>query len=475
MSLSDIPSTRLTPPPAAATGGTNLPPGMERNLLFFAWRKFRPKDPILLFEHLARTYGDIAHYRVGPARFLFLNHPEYFQDVLIRQPEKFIKERTQQRAKMLLGNGMITAEGAAHRHQRQVAQPAFHRQRIGSYAETMVRLTAERCAQWHDGATLDLSQEMMHLTLEIAAATLFGAPLGPRTVRLAAAINEIMGMYNLIVPLPAAEVLVHLPLPRLRRFKPARRALDEVVYELIDARRQSGEHRDDLLGMMLDAAENTGEEFDRDALRDQVLTIFLAGYETVANALTWTWYLLSQNLEAEAKLHAEVDAVLAGRRPAFDHVPRLPYTEMVFAESLRLYPPAWAMGRLAVEDFSIGSYRLPKGTTVLMSQYILHRDARFFPDPLRFLPERFSPEAKAAMPRFTYLPFGAGTRRCIGEAMAWMEGVLLLATVAQRWKLRLVPGHLVRPQPLITLRPRYGMRMTATLRQEPSLKHRRAV
>jgi cytochrome P450 len=207
------------------------------------------------------------------------------------------------------------------------------------------------------------------------------------------------------------------------------------------------------------AASPANEGASRQSLRDQVITIFLAGYETVANALSWTWYLLSQNPGCEAKVHHEVDCVLGGRLPAAADVARLSYTENVMAESLRLYPPAWAMGRYARQDFSLGDYFLPARTTVLISQFVTHRDARYFPDPLRFDPDRFTAEGKAQRTKFTYFPFGAGARQCIGESFAWMEGVLILATLARKWKLRLVPGHRVEPQPLITLRPKYGMMM----------------
>jgi cytochrome P450 len=203
-------------------------------------------------------------------------------------------------------------------------------------------------------------------------------------------------------------------------------------------------------------------------LRDQVITIFLAGYETVANALSWAWYLLSQNPECERRFHQEIDRELQGRLPTYDDVPRLRYVEMVLAESMRLYPPAWAMGRYARSDFQLGDFFLPAKTTVLMSQFITHRDARFFPDPLRFDPERFAPDSRSRRTKLTYFPFGAGARQCIGESFAWMEGVLLLATLAQKWKLRLVPGHRVEPEPLITLRPKYGMRMQLELRAEAS-------
>jgi cytochrome P450 len=220
--------------------------------------------------------------------------------------------------------------------------------------------------------------------------------------------------------------------------------------------------------MMLAASADGGATSEQ-ALRDQVITIFLAGYETVANALIWTWYLLAQNPECERCLHDEVDAVLQGRLPTVEDVPRLRYTEMVMAESMRLYPPAWAMGRYARDDFRLGDYFLPAKTTVLISQFITHRDPRYFPDPLRFDPNRFTPEAKSRRMKFTYFPFGAGVRQCIGESFAWMEGALLLATLAQKWKLNLVPGHCVEAQPLITLRSKYGMRMQIEQRvQDPN-------
>jgi cytochrome P450 len=227
---------------------------------------------------------------------------------------------------------------------------------------------------------------------------------------------------------------------------------------MIDAHLKSGRDQGSLLDMMI-AASPANDAEARRSLRDQVITIFLAGYETVANALSWTWYLLSQNPRCEKKFHEEVDSVLKGKSPSVEDVPRLRYTENVMAESLRLFPPAWAMGRYALHDFSLGEFFLPARTTVLISQFITHRDPRYFPDPLRFDPERFSVEGKAGRPKFTYFPFGAGPRQCIGESFAWMEGMLILAALAQKWKLKLVPGHRVEPQPLITLRPKYGMQM----------------
>ncbi|HKF03363.1 MAG TPA: cytochrome P450 [Candidatus Sulfotelmatobacter sp.] len=443
---------------AEGTRPYRFPHGLERNLLWFAWRKFRPANPITLFQLLADKYGDIAHYKIGWNHIVFLNHPDYIREVLVVQNDTFIKERTVQRSKMLLGEGMITAEGADHRMQRQVAQPAFHRQRIPEYAGTMVREAMRTRDSWKVGEQRDIAIDMMHLTLKIVAQTLFATDLCDEVHELAGAINRIMGLYNFLVMLPAAEWLVHVRPPGLAAFVRARKRIDAVVYRMIEAHRREHRDRGSLLDMMLAASPDRSESSER-SLRDQVITIFLAGYETVANALSWTWYLLSQNPDCESRMRVEIDRELQGRTPAYEDIPRLRYVEMVLAESMRLYPPAWAMGRYARNDFQLGDYFLPAKTTVLISQFVVHRDPRFFPNPLRFDPERFTAEAKARRTKFTYFPFGAGFRQCIGESFAWMEGVLVLATLAQRWKLRLVPEHRVEPEPLITLRPKFGMRM----------------
>lgn len=441
-----------------------FPPGFERNLLWFAWRKFRPANPIFLFQHLAATYGDIAHYKIGWNHIVFLNHPDYIREILVVQNDNFTKERTVRRSKMLLGEGMITAEGAEHRRQRQVAQPAFHRQRVPEYANTIVQEALRTREVFRAGEQRDIALDMMHLTLNIVAQTLFAAELHDEVHELADAINRIMRLYNFLVMLPAAELLVHVRPPGLAAFVRARKRIDAVVYRMIEAHRKERTAAGSLLDMMLAASPDRSQSAEK-SLRDQVITIFLAGYETVANALSWTWYLLSQNAECEGRFYAEIDRELQGRTPAYDDIPRLRYIEMVLAESMRLYPPAWAMGRYAQTDFRLGDYLLPAKTTVLMSQFITHRDGRFFPDPLRFDPERFTVEAKVKRQKFTYFPFGAGFRQCIGESFAWMEGILVLATLGQRWKFRLVPNHPVEPEPLITLRPKFGMRMRVEARR----------
>jgi cytochrome P450 len=449
--------------------GYRLPSGLKHDLVWYALRgRFGPKDPIALFEFLGREFGEIAYYTAAGREIVFVNSPEYARELLVVQNDNFVKERTMQRSKLVLGEGMITAEGTAHKEQRRVAQPAFHRQRIGVYAEEIVRRAQWMRDTWRDGQTLDVSQQMMELTLATIARTLFSTELGERVHAINDAVNRIMGMYHYLVLLPAAERLAHWPIPptpKLRKFKRSREALDGAVLAMIREHRQSGD-TGDLLSMML--AERPGGAADDDRLRDEVITILLAGYETVANALTWTWYLLSQNPGVEARFHAEIDAVLGGRAATMEDLPRLRYTEMVLAESMRLYPPAWAQGRQALRDFELGPYRFRARTTVLLSQWMMHRNPMYFPDPERFDPERHTPEGKSQRPPFAYVPFGAGPRKCIGEAFAWMEATLVLATFAQQVRLRLSPGHRVEKQALITLRPRYGMKMVVQRRDLPA-------
>jgi cytochrome P450 len=436
--------------------GYRYPPGLKLNLpLYLSRRFFKPGNPILLFEHLVATYGPVSHYKIGPSHIIFINDPGLISEVLINQPQNFIKERTQRRMKILLGEGLITSDGEVHRRQRRIAAPAFHRQRIQNYGAIMVGRAAAMREEWQPGQRIDIAAEMMRLTLQVVARTLFNTDVTKDVQAINDEVNVIMGLYNFLVALPRAEAMLHLPIPGLMRFRKARRRLDAVVHRMIEQHRADGVDRGDLLSMLMASRDEEGDhtKMSDDQLRDEVLTIFLAGYETVANALTWTWMLLGQNPEAEARMHAEIDAVLTGRAPTLDDRPRLKYTEMVFAESMRLYPPAWAMGRQATREIEIGPYKLPAGSYLFFSQYIMQRSEEQFPDPLRFDPERFTIEAKAARPKFAYFPFGGGNRQCIGEAFAWMEGILLLATIAQSWKLRLIPGQKIGVAPKITLRP----------------------
>ncbi len=443
-------------------GGFRYPPGLRRNLPFYLFsRFFRANNPILLFEYLIQQYGAVSHYKLGPSHIVFLNDPDMIREVLITKAPLFIKERTQRRMKILLGEGLITSEGEQHMRNRRIAAPAFHRQRIAAYGDMMAARAATMREEWQPGVEIDIVSEMMRLALQVVARTIFDTDVTEDVQTINTEVNAIMDLYNFLVALPKAESLLHLPIPGLMRFKRARKHLDAVVHRMIDQRRASGTDRGDLLSMLLASRDTERDDsaLSDEQVRDEVTTIFLAGYETVANALAWTWLLLGENPEAETKLHAELDEVLGGRIPTLADVPRLRWTEMVLSESMRLYPPAWAMGRQATVDVEIGPYRLPAGTYFFFSQYIMQRTPEYFPDPLRFRPERFTPEAKASRHKFTYFPFGGGSRQCIGESFAWMEAILLTATLAQKWRLRLVPGQPLAVQPKITLRSKYPIRM----------------
>jgi len=306
---------------------------------------------------------------------------------------------------------------------------------------------------------------MMRLTLSIVGTTLFSAGMESEASEIGEALTTVLKMFQMLM-IPFSEYLEKLPLPAVRRFEKARARLDQTIYGLIRERRESGEDAGDLLSMLLLAQdeEGSGGSMTDVQVRDEALTLFLAGHETTANALTWTWYLLSQNPECEARLHREIDSVLAGRVPEMADLPELRYTEMVFAEAMRLYPPAWAIGRMSKEPFELGGHEIGGKSICVMSPYVIQRDPRWFPDPERFDPERWTAEARESRPKFSYFPFGGGARVCIGERFAWMEGVLVLAAVAQKWKLRLDPRQRVEPLPLITLRTKYGMRMSAVAR-----------
>jgi cytochrome P450 len=400
---------------------------------------------------------------------------------LIDKAVCFGKDRTQRRMKILLGEGLITSDGEAHKRGRRIAAPAFHRHRIERYAEQIVRLAAGVRDQWQQGVEFNIAAEMMRLALQVTARTLFDTEVTAEIHEINDQVNVIMDLYHFLIALPRAELLIGSPLPKMRRFRAAKKRLDEVVFAMIRARRAELEadppaarDRADLLSMLISARDDQsgGQPLTPDELRDQVLTLFLAGYETVANALAWTWLLVGQNPEAEARLHAELGSVLGGRLPTFEDLSRLEYTAMVLSESMRLYPPAWAMGREVLQDVSIGPYRLRKGTMVFFSQYIVQRDPRWFPDPERFCPERFTPAEKAGRPRFAYFPFGSGGRQCIGESFAWMEAILSLATIAQRWRVRPVVGQKIELQPKITLRPKNGIRVTVEPRDLVSTSDR---
>lgn len=442
------------------------PPGPKRNnplLGLLAYRRGR----LGFLQNLAQRYGDICYFAIGSQQAYLLNHPDFIKEVLITNSQHFIKGSALQRSKRLLGEGLLTSEGEFHRRQRRLAQPAFHRSRVESYAGVMTEYTARAVGAWQDGQTLDLAEEMMALTLAIVGKTLFDADIEAEAGEVGEAITGMLqstdtsSLSSIVI-----DVLKKLPVARKRsgakakaKFESAKARLDELIYRLIDERRRSGD-RGDLLSMLIMAQdEDDGGQMSNLQLRDEAMTIFMTGHETTAVTLAWTAYLLSQNPDVEAKLQAEVDDVLGGRVPSMADVGRLAYTEMVLSESMRLYPPAWALQRTALNDCEIGGYVIPKGAQVLMSQYVMHHDPRYFPDPNRFDPERWTKEARDERPQFSYFPFGGGLRRCIGDAFAMMEATLLLSLLVQQWQMRLAPGHVVALQPVMSLRPKYGMRM----------------
>ncbi len=442
-----------------ATAANRLPPG-PRPLLPTSNIIAMRRDRCGFLTRLAREYGDLVYFKLGQQPVFLLNHPDYIRDVLVTHNKNFMKGEGLQRAKRLLGEGLLTSEGEFHLRQRRLSQPAFHRQQIAGYAATMVDYAERMRDGWKEGETVEMSREMMRLTLAIAGKTLFDADVESEADEIGDALSRAMALFNNLT-VPFSHLLEKLPLPAVRRFHKARERLDATIYRMIDERRRSGDAGGDLLSILIQARDEEGDGtgMTDEQLRDEMMTIFLAGHETTANALTWTWYLLSQNPDIEAKLHREVDDVLRGRLPIADDYPNLSYTEMVFAESMRLYPPAWIIGRRALNDYQIGDYFIPARSILLMSQYLMHRNEKYFADPLKFDPERWRPEARESRPKFSYFPFGGGPRLCIGEHFAWMEGVLVIATVARRWKLRLMQGHPVEPQPIVTLRPKYGMKM----------------
>jgi len=421
--------------------------------------------PLPFLMKMAREYGDMPQFKLARTPVYFLNHPDLVREVLITHQGSFTKSRALQRSRVLLGDGLLTSEGQYHLRQRRLVQPAFHRERLAAYAADMSAIATKFRGRWNAGETIDVAQEMMHFTLTVVGKTLFSTDVTSQASEVGEAMTTVMKMFDLLV-LPFSEYLEKLPLPQVRRFEKARERLDKIIYGLIHERRASGEDRGDLLSTLLLAQdeEGDGKGMTDQQVRDEALTLFIAGHETTAVALTWTWYLLSQNQDCEERLHAEIDAVLAGRVPQFHDLPNLPYTEKIFAESLRLYPPAWAIGRMSKTAVEIGGTKIGPRSICILSPYVMHRDARWFPDPEKFDPERWTPDARDSRPKFSYFPFGGGSRVCIGERFAWMEGVLALATIAQKWKLRLIPGHRVEPLPLITLRTKHGMRMSVESR-----------
>ena len=439
------------------------PPGPRGMSLGGSFQSFR-SDPIRFLTNCAAQYGDLCYFRAAHQHMYFLNSPELVQEALVTKNAHFMKSRILQRAKALLGEGLLTNEGASHLRQRRLVQPAFHRDRLIRYAADMSALAIRSRGRYTHDTVVDIDREMMRLTLSIVGRTLFSAEVEEDATTIGEAMNALIAMMPVLM-FPLSQYLQYLPIPFMRRFQKAGETLDATIYRIINERRRTGEDVGDLLSMLLLARDAEGDNtgMTDKQVRDETLTLFIAGHETTATALTWAWYLLAENPEAEAKMHCELDTVLKGREPCFDDVPRLPYTNNVFAETMRLFPPAWAIGRMAVNELEIGGYTIPRKSIVLLSPYTMHRSAKWWTDPDSFRPERWDVE-ESERPKFAYYPFGGGPRLCIGERFAWMEGVIILAALAQKWRFRRADSQPVELAPLLTLRPKGGLRLRAESR-----------
>jgi len=414
------------------------------------------RDPLSLLRRAA-AQGDVVVLPMLGFDLYLLARPDLAWDVLATRSGAFMKGPTMQAAKRVLGESLLTSEGHHHRRQRRMIQPLFHHERIATYADQMVALAERAVSRWADGEVLDVHLEMSRLTLGIVARTLFGADVGTADAgRIGEALNETLGQFDRAFS-PFLPLTERLPLPSTRRFHRARHVMDQAIASMIAERRATPEAGDDLLALLLHARDADVAMTD-DEVRDEAMTLFLAGHETTSNALTWTWLLLSEHPEVESRLHAELDRVVGRRIPTAND--ELPYAEAVVRESMRLYPPAWAIGRRALRDHEADGVRIPAGSVVVVSPWLLHHDARWWSEPSAFRPERWLGDLPPA-PRHAYLPFGGGPRMCIGEGFAMLETRLLLATIGRRWSLRHDPAHRVELQPVVTLRPRTGMPMAA--------------
>lgn len=444
------------PPGPPPVGGSAI-----EQYLFY--RRFLA-DPLGAATRRFAEYGDVVHFKVGAAHEYMIANPDMIREILVRQANIFIKgpNYTSEKGGLarFMGQGLVTSNGEVWKRQRRLVAPAFHTQRISAYAHTMVNYTLERMAGWHDGAVLDVDEEMMMLTLMIVGRTLFDADASTTVSQVKKAVAVVQKATN------TATLLPHwVPTPLRIRSHYANAALDRIVYQFIHQRRLTGEDAGDLLSMLLLSEDEDGSRMTDKQVRDEAVTLFLAGHETTANALNWTWWLLAQSPHVEARLHEELDAVLGGEPPALADLRRLPYTEMVIKESMRLMPPVWSIGRTPNQDTEVLGYSFPKKTRVNILIYCVHRHPDIWEKPDEFIPERWGEESIKAVPRYAYLPFGGGPRICIGSSFAAMEANLLLAAIAQRYRMRLIDGVEIVPQPFITMFPRDGLPMRLEARQ----------
>lgn len=427
-----------------------LPPGPRGRPFIGSLPEFLA-DPPGFLQLLARGYGDVAYFRKGWSGAWQLSHPDFIKQVLVTEADNFAKTGMMKKMRRIAGDGLLTSGGALHKRQRGLLQPAFARRELERFQPEIARIAARHCASWRGGMEVRIDREMQRLCLAVSARIFLGvdAADGAAAREAEEAVDGFFD-YARFAMFPCSEWIERLPLPRFRRFQTDRERLDAFIGAAIARHRARPDDYDDLLADLLRDREAAAAMSDRQ-IRDEVVTLFLAGHETIATALTWTCYLLALNPAAEARVEAEAAEA--------DGAAALPYTRMAFTEAMRLYPPVWAMSRRAIAPFRVGGYDVPAGAFVGVSQYVTHRDPRFYSDPERFEPLRWTPEERRKRPAFAYFPFGAGPRACIGESMAWMEGLAILTAIARDWRMRLVPGQDLSLQPALTLRPRHGIRM----------------
>ena len=436
------------------------PPG-PRGLPFIGTSYMARRDPMATLTLWAQRFGDIVHYHFLGLQVYLLFNPQHIEQVLVGKAGNLGKGLVARMNSELFGNGLLTSDGDFWRRQRRLSSPAFHRESIVRYAEITVEEVVRMLAGWRHGDTHDIHNDMMNVTLLVVLRSLFGGELGERTRVIEQSLDVIMRGSSGI---HAVTGYLRIPTPTRTRYHRAVRQLNAVVFELISRGREkikgdANRGAKDLLTLLLLARDEDGSVMTDQQLRDEVITLLLAGHETTALTLSWTWYLLAQHPEVEKRLHDELDAVLGGRLPTANDLAKLPYTDNVIREAMRLYPPAWRIGRTASEPLKVGGYVLPAGANILMSQWVTHRDARWFPHPESFNPDRWDAESMSKLPRLAYFPFGGGPRVCIGAGFAMMEATLLLAVIAQRFRMCLVPGQRIEPLPSITLRPKNGIRV----------------
>jgi len=440
-----------------------LPRGPKGRLLVGSLPEFR-RDMLGFFAACARDYGDVVPIRVVNRHLILLSHPDLIEEVLTARARHTTKTAILNMLRPVLGDGLLLSEGDSWLRQRRLMQPAFHRQRITGYGDVMAGYAERGMADWRDGQTRDVHADMMAITQGIVAKTLFDADVSDDAFDVGRALHVLMEDFSrrrtALFALPG-----FVPTPARRRARAAVERLDRIVYDIIATRRASGEDRGDLLSILLAARDaDDGSRMTDRQVRDEIMTLFLAGHETTAVSLSWTWYLLAQHPEAEATLATELHSVLGGRLPTVADLPQLRYAEMVVMESMRLYPPAFTLTRRVAEACEVGGHRIEAETTLIMSQWIVQRDARWFDTPAAFRPERWENDLAKRLARYAYFPFGGGPRLCIGNTFAMMEATLLLATIAQRFRFRLAPGASVKPLLSVTLRPAEGIHMTLSAR-----------